>query len=107
MRLSILDKHWGHALHGRPRQATAVRGLAAPRAGLPRAAAPQLHPRARLRTPAPRASSTLQRRQPRSDPRQPEASRGREARRKPLERGTAGGEKERTPERGRTERKEK
>jgi hypothetical protein len=39
------------SLRGRPRQATAVRGLAALRAGLLRAAAPQLHPR----TPEPRA----------------------------------------------------
>jgi hypothetical protein len=41
------------SLRGRPRQATAMLGLAALRAGLPRAATPQLHPR----TPEPRASS--------------------------------------------------
>jgi hypothetical protein len=50
--------HRGRALRGRMRQATAVRGLAAPRAGLPRAAAPHLHPRAR--------ACALQHREPRA-----------------------------------------
>ncbi|PVH66145.1 hypothetical protein PAHAL_1G159700 [Panicum hallii] len=50
--------HWGRALHGRLRQAISARGLAAPWAGPPRAAAPQLLPRTR--------ACTLQRRQPRA-----------------------------------------
>jgi hypothetical protein len=119
----------------RPRQAISVCGLAAPWAGPPRAAAPQLYPR----TPEPRAppmccsrscapappvcrsrshapAPLARRRQRRAlhavasptppDPRRPSRG-GRETGESPQIEALPVGKKERTPERGRTEKEEK